>query len=331
MDVYVVQPPRRRYWLHALLFLATVVMTMACGARLQDQFVHHLPILSDTDDWRSLFPYAWILEDPRRLLSGLPFAGTLMLILFTHEMGHYYYCVKYKVGATLPFFLPFPTLVGTLGAFIRIKSFIRSRNGLFDIGIAGPIAGFVVAFVAMIVGLLLSQPTPITAEGSELGSPLIFHLFATLMAALGVTHLQVPMPMLELHPVALAAWFGMLATSLNLLPGGQLDGGHIIYALAPHWHKRVSLITALALIPLALFQWLGWLVWVFVIYMTGLRHPQVPPWPYPDQRRRTLALLAAIMLILTFIPAPFHRAGHGAQWVEDSSVIGLIWNGTHQQ
>src|SRR5689334_21150660 len=96
MEVYVVHPPKRRYGLHLVLFLATVLMTMVCGARLQYQFVHHLPVISDSEDSLSLFPYHWLAEDPSRLLSGLPFAMTLMLILFTHEMGHYYYCVKYK-------------------------------------------------------------------------------------------------------------------------------------------------------------------------------------------------------------------------------------------
>jgi membrane-associated protease RseP (regulator of RpoE activity) len=320
MEVYVVHPPKRRYWLHIALLLATVFMTTVCGARLQYQFAHHLPVISDSDESLSLFPYHWLAEDPSRLLTGLPFAATLMLILFTHEMGHYYYCVRYKVGATLPFFIPFPTLIGTLGAFIRIKSFIRSRNGLFDIGIAGPIAGFVVAFTSMIVGLVLSRPALPNAEPSELGAPLVFHLFARILGSMGVAHLHSPISGLELHPVALAAWFGMLATSLNLLPGGQLDGGHIVYALAPHWHKRVSLITALALVPLALFQWAGWLIWVFVIYMTGLRHPQVPSWPYPDPRRRALAVFAAVMLVLTFIPAPFHKG----------SLIDVIYAVTHQ-
>jgi len=112
----------------------------------------------------------------------------------------------------------------------------------------------------------------------------------------------------------------MLATSLNLLPGGQLDGGHIVYALAPHLHRRVSLITAIALVPLALFQWAGWLIWVVVIYVTGMRHPQVPSWPYPDPRRRGLALFAAVMLVLTFIPAPFHKG----------SLIDLIYAVAHQ-
>jgi membrane-associated protease RseP (regulator of RpoE activity) len=331
MEVYVVHPPKRRYWLHLVLFLATILMTMVCGARLQYQFAHHLPIISDAQESLSLFPYHWIAEDPRRLLSGLPFAATLMLILFTHEMGHYFYCVRYKVGATLPFFIPFPTLIGTLGAFIRIKSFIRSRNGLFDIGIAGPIAGFVVAFASMIVGLLLSNPALPGSATSEVGAPLVFHIFAPLLGAFGVQHLRLPLGGLDLHPVALAAWFGMLATSLNLLPGGQLDGGHIVYALAPHLHKRVSLITAIVLIPLALCQWAGWLVWVFVIYMTGMRHPQVPSWPYPDPKRRTLAIFAALMLLLTFIPAPFHSSGKGAQLIEDDSIIGLVYSATHQQ
>jgi membrane-associated protease RseP (regulator of RpoE activity) len=158
----------------------------------------------------------------------------------------------------------------------------------------------------------------------------VFHIFAPLLASLGASQLRAPMSMIDFHPVALAAWFGMFATALNLLPGGQLDGGHIVYALAPHWHRRVSFLTALVLVPLALCQWIGWLIWVVVIYMTGTRHPQVPAWPYPDPRRRALALFAAVMLVLTFIPAPFHRTGKGAQWIEDSSIIGIAWSATHQ-
>jgi membrane-associated protease RseP (regulator of RpoE activity) len=306
VEVFVVHPPRRRYWLHILLFALTVLMTMVCGARLQYYFANHLPI-SDVQGPLGLFPVGWIIEQPSRLLSGLPFALTLMLILFTHEMGHYLYCVRYGVAATLPFFIPFPTFIGTLGAFIRIKSFIRSRDALFDIGIAGPIAGFVVAVAATVVGLLLSQPLPVTSPPSELGTPLIFEAFTKALGALGVARLQVPMYALDFHPVALAAWFGMLATALNLLPGGQLDGGHIVYSVAPRWHRRISTITAIALVPMALFQWAGWLVWVLVIYLSGLRHPQVPEWPRPNLVRRRLALVAVVMLVLTFIPAPFRN------------------------
>jgi len=155
IQVLYVPRPRQRYWLHVLLLLVTVFTTLVVGSRMEYNFQHGRPafLLEDTD---SFFPVRWALEQPSRLLWGLPFASTLMLILLAHEMGHYLYCVYYGVNATLPFFIPAPTLIGTLGAFIRIRSPIRSRTALFDIGVAGPIAGFVVATAVLIFALPLS-------------------------------------------------------------------------------------------------------------------------------------------------------------------------------
>src|SRR5512147_3110835 len=158
IEVFLVQQrPKRRYWLHALLLLATIFTTLVVGARLEFNFLHGLPAFSLDDNTLPLFPLGWVFDEPSRLLLGVPFAGTLMLILLAHEMGHYIYCLRYGVNATLPFFIPAPTLIGTLGAFIRIKSPIKSRADLFDIGIAGPIAGFVVAVPVMLYGLLASK------------------------------------------------------------------------------------------------------------------------------------------------------------------------------
>ncbi len=161
IEVFLVQErPRRRYWLHALLLLATVFTTLVVGARLEFNFLNNLPAFTIGDSVLPFFELGWVLEQPSRLLLGVPFAGTLMLILLAHEMGHFIYCLRYGVNATLPFFIPAPTLIGTLGAFIRIKSPIRSREALFDIGIAGPIAGFVVALVTLVAALSLSKPLP---------------------------------------------------------------------------------------------------------------------------------------------------------------------------
>src|SRR5512141_3114088 len=146
IEVFVVAPPARpRSWLHVLLLLLTLFTTLIVGARLEYNFLHNLPAFTLQEDTLPMFPLSWIYHAPSRLLLGLPFAGTLLAILLAHEMGHYVFCVRYGVNATLPYFIPAPTLIGTLGAFIRIKSPIRSREALFDIGIAGPIAGFVVA------------------------------------------------------------------------------------------------------------------------------------------------------------------------------------------
>jgi membrane-associated protease RseP (regulator of RpoE activity) len=230
----------------------------------------------------------------------------LMLILLAHELGHYLYCEYYGVYATLPFFIPAPTLIGTLGAFIRIRSPIRSRTALFDIGIAGPIAGFVVATIVLMFALPLSRMMPGAAHGDiDLGYPLIFRL---LWAALGKSQ-SASLQSVYLHPTAIAAWVGMFATALNLLPGGQLDGGHIVFSIAPRAHKLISRLTILALIPMALYFWAGWLIWAILLRISGMRHPVVAEWPEVAGARRWLAVFALIMLVLTFAPAPF---GHSS-------------------
>ncbi len=196
--------------------------------------------------------------------------------------------------------------IGTFGALIRIKSPIRSRQALFDIGIAGPIAGFLVAVPVLLWGLALSKPMPAHAFSPEfdVGYPLIFYLVHHALAP--VAHNSTPLGGLYLHPVGLAAWVGMLATALNLLPGGQFDGGHILYALAPRAHRFVTRATIAILVPLGLFFWMGWLVWAGVLMLTGMRHPDVPKWPEVGAARRWLGGLAAGMLVLTAALAPIH-------------------------
>jgi membrane-associated protease RseP (regulator of RpoE activity) len=302
-DVYVVYPLRRRYWLHLLLFATTVFTTLIVGARLQYNFDLGLPqFRSDAD----LFPLRWALEQPSRLLLGVPFSVALLGILLAHEMGHFVYAQRNRVWATLPFFLPAPTLIGTLGAFIRIRSPIRTRAALFDIGIAGPIAGFVVAVPVLLLALLFSKPMAASANDSmlTLGYPLIFDLGWKLHP-----HSPVLLSQLNLSPIAIAAWVGMFATSLNLLPGGQLDGGHIVYALWPRAHKWISRLTVLALVPLGIFFWMGWLVWAALLLLTLMRHPTVPELPPLDTKRKILAVTALAMFVLTLIPAPFVGAG----------------------
>jgi hypothetical protein len=312
-DVSVTSPRTHRYWLHLLLLALTFFTTLVVGARLQWNFLVGLPPFTLGDN---IFPSLHWAMQGNHLLLGLPFSLTLMLILLAHEMGHYLFCVRYGVSATLPFFIPFPTLIGTLGAFIRIKSSLRSRAVLFDIGIAGPIAGFVVALVVLIFSLGLSRVAPVGAlpPDIQLGYPLIFHLVRTSLIGLGYAHglAGVPLSRLYLHPVAIAAWVGMFATSLNLLPGGQLDGGHIVFSVSPRAHKTISRLTILALIPLALFFWTGWLVWAILLRLSGMRHPSVPVWPEITTGRRWLAVCALLMLVLTLAYAPI-SAGSGEQ------------------
>lgn len=281
---------------------------MVVGARMEANFLRHLPVFSLADDTLSLFPIGWIAQHPANLLLGLPFSLTLMFILFAHEMGHYLYARHYRVYATPPFFVPCPSLIGTLGAFIRIKSPIPSRAALFDIGIAGPIAGFIPACAALLVGISLSHPIAgYSSSEIQLGFPLAFYLAGRLL------HIAVPISALSLHPIAAAAWVGMFATALNLLPGGQLDGGHIIFSIAPRWHRGISLLTVFALVPFGKYLWMGWLLWSVMLFVT-LRHPRVPKYPSVTGGRRVLAVCAALILVLSFTPAPFTHSSGKEVW-----------------
>ena len=298
IQVMVYHPRRRFYWLHGLLLALTLFTTLTVGARMQYNFQRNLPCFYAGDDGLDFFPWQWALH-PSHLALGVPFSLSLLLILMAHEMGHYIYCRKYGVWATLPFFIPFPSLFGTMGAFIRIRSPIESRDALFDIGIAGPIAGFVVAVAVLWVSLGFSTVPPAlaTLPTIRLQYPLIFQLFNHWRGG-------PPLALVNLHPMAIAAWVGMFATSLNLIPGGQLDGGHLVFSLAPGAHRIVSGIVMLALVPLGYYFWAGWLIWPILIGVTGLRHPMVPLWPGVSRSRYKLAILAFVMLVLTFSYAP---------------------------
>jgi membrane-associated protease RseP (regulator of RpoE activity) len=194
-----------------------------------------------------------------------------------------------------------------MGAFIRIRSPIHSRSELFDIGIAGPIAGFVPAVVAAFVGLGLSKPMPHFSQTPEIqfGHSPVFALVQWLLSPFSNNPaLHMPLDRVYLHPIAVAAWVGMFATSLNLLPGGQLDGGHIVYSLAPRAHRWITVVTAVALLPLAWLHWAGWGIWAVLVFLTGVRHPLVPVEPPLTARRKAVALVALGILLLTFTWAP---------------------------
>jgi len=304
-------PPRERYWLHVVLLLATVFTTLVVGARLQFNFLHNLPQFAAGDGILPFFDLQWALTQPSRLLLGIPFSATLLLILLSHEMGHYLLCRYYGVRATLPFFIPAPTLIGTLGAVIRIKAPIRSRAALFDIGFAGPIVGFVVAVATLAAALLLSKPLAagMATPDLQLGFPPVFYLVDRLQRILAPGHAIAALPLsrVYLHPTAVAAWVGMFATALNLLPSSQLDGGHIVYALAPRVHRAVSLLTILCLAYLGRI-YVGWWVWAGLILGMNIltyRQQQAPAYPDLPANRFVLALLALVMLALTFTVSPF--------------------------
>jgi len=300
-------PPRQRYWLHVLLFVATCFTTLVMGARMQYNFNHDRPALSMSDESLPLFPAAWIYTQPAQLLAGWPFAFTVMLFFLAHEMGHYLCCRYYGIYATLPFFIPFPSVFGTMGAVILIRSRIRSRTALFDIGIAGPIAGFVVALAVLVISSGWSKPmtSPLSPGDYQLGFPYIFTLVHRALAIVNAAHAPaLPLGQVLLHPAAIAAWVGMFATSLNLLPGGQLDGGHISFAVSPRAHKYISWLTIGILLPMAYYLWAGWWIWAIFLQLSSLRHPRVAEWPRVSGRRVWLAVLAMAMLLLTVTPAP---------------------------
>jgi membrane-associated protease RseP (regulator of RpoE activity) len=232
-----------------------------------------------------------------------------MTILMAHEMGHFLACVYYRIDATLPFFLPAPTFIGTLGAFIRFRSPIYSRRVLFDIGIAGPLAGFVFLVPALAIGLTFSKVIPGIAHQGDmwLGSPLL------LRALEWVVFPGIPSSDIYLHPVARAAWVGLLATALNLLPIGQLDGGHILYSFFGKQHAVVSTVCCLALIPLGLLYW-PWSVWGVLFFIFARRHFSIVDHSDLGMGRRALGLLSVLIFILCFIPEPvLYNAGAAAR------------------
>ena len=302
--------PRERYWVHVLLLLATVFTTLVVGARMQYNFLHDLPPFAVGEDYLPFFQIGWVLAHPARLLLGIPFSATLLGILLAHEMGHYLCCRYYGVHATLPFFIPAPTMIGTLGAVIRIRSPIRSRKALFDIGIAGPIAGFVVAVVALAFAMNLSKPlVRMGPSDLSLGFPEIFHIMHNLLRSLTPGHAIAGLPLhrIYLHPTAVAAWVGMFATALNLLPSGQLDGGHIVYALAPRAHRVISWITVIGLVFLgrSSYTWYFWAGLIAGMNVLTYRQEQAPEYPMLPASRWGLGLLALLMLALTLTITPF--------------------------
>ncbi|MDP7072150.1 MAG: site-2 protease family protein [Candidatus Marinimicrobia bacterium] len=242
-------------------------------------------------------------NNPLDLLKGIPFSLTLMLILGTHEFGHYYYSQKHNVEATLPYFIPAPTFIGTFGAFIKMTSPVRRRDALLQIGASGPIAGFIIALPALIIGLQLSEVVEITPEfgGIILGDSILMKL-VTAAVHPNLADSQDIM----LHPIAFAGWIGLLVTMLNLLPIGQLDGGHVAYAMLGDRHDLFAKIAFAALIPLSIFS-LNWLVWALLILviMRTTSHPPVQDLHLPLSRNnRLIGYLCFVIFILCFVPAP---------------------------
>jgi membrane-associated protease RseP (regulator of RpoE activity) len=272
---------KRNVVANILLFCITFVTTLAAGALHQ-----------------GIDP----LEHPELLWRGLPFSLTLLLILAAHEFGHYFMSRKHRIDVTLPYFIPAPSFIGTFGAFIKMKSPIMDRRVLLDVGAAGPLVGFVVALPVIIAGLALSPTVTGGPEGGmTLGTSALFSLLVW------IVHGNLPAETnLILHPMAFSGWIGLLVTCLNLLPVGQLDGGHVAYAVLGTRQKTVARFVIALLVVLGLTGWSGWFFWAALLLLMGIEHPPVVyEWVPLDRRRTIVGWITLFLFATTFTPAPF--------------------------
>ncbi len=294
-------PPLKTLILSCLLFVLTLCTCLVAGTQFAIAYAHNQAVSFD----EFVRAFTLIYRHPLALSTGLPFALTLLAILLTHELAHFFACRHHHIHSSYPFFIPFPTLIGTLGAFILIRSPIRTTRALFDVGASGPLVGFVVAVPALIFGVMHAKFVPGLADpasaGVVLGTPLILHFLAVIL------HPGVAAGNLLLHPVGRAAWVGLFATSLNLLPAAQLDGGHILRSLSPGAHRYSSMILPLCLVLLGFLHfWPGWYVWgVLLFCIRFFRFLPIYDLEPLDPNRRFGALLTLLVFILCFMPSPF--------------------------
>jgi len=274
-------PPKPRVFWNIVLFILTLMTTTLAGA-LQE----------------GVNP----LKNPEQIPKGFPFALALMGILLAHELGHYLVARRHGMDVTLPYFIPAHPFIGTFGAFIKMRSPARDRRMLMDIGAAGPLVGVVVAIPLVVLGLSLSEVKKIEGPvGINLGDSLLLWAISKLV----VGNLP-PGYDVMIHPVGFAGWIGLLVTSLNLLPVGQLDGGHVLYALLGERQTKISKFVFAGLLALGILGWEGWLFWGLLLWIMGFRHPPPLEWWVPlDRRRKIIGWATIAVFILTFIPVPF--------------------------
>ncbi|RJP13998.1 MAG: site-2 protease family protein [Candidatus Abyssobacteria bacterium SURF_5] len=271
---------RRKISTNIILFIATLFTTIFAGAMLAE-----------------VNP----VTHPHLLYRGIPFSLTLMGILLSHELGHYLMSRRHNVDATLPYFIPAPTFVGTFGAVIKVNSNVPDRRALLDIGASGPIIGFLFSIPALVIGFELSYPVPDITGGINFGSSILLEVLA------GIFFSSIPDGYaINLHPIALAGWIGLLVTMMNLLPVGMMDGGHISYALFGRRHYHISVAVVVVLLVMGIYGWFGWAIWGMLNMAFGLRHPP-PTHPHVplDGRRKLIGAAAAVIFIVTFVPMPF--------------------------
>jgi len=272
--------------INVFLFLGTIITTVGAGA-----------IYLENKD---------IISNPLNLIYGVPYSLAILFILGAHEMGHYMMCRKHGIPATLPFFIPAPFLFGTMGAVIKIKGIMKNRKVLFDVGTAGPIAGILATIPVLIVGIYLSDFQLIPEDKSGylyFGEPLLFKFLVFLVKGTAPANHS-----LNISSIALAGWAGLFVTAMNLIPVGQLDGGHIIYSFSPKNHRMISKLFTLILIPLGLIFWHGWIMWaLLLIFFVRFNHPNTTFDHVPlDGKRKIIGIITLIIFILTFIYQPFY-------------------------
>ncbi len=294
----------REYGLPLLLLSASVVTTTANGARFMQNFLEGMPpVVRDSDLW----PWGWLADHPEFFKTGWAFSASLLGILLIHEFGHYFAARWHRIQTSLPWVLPAPTLSGTAGAVIRIRTRIPHRIALMDVGVYGPLAGYLASTLAVAVGFLLSHRVAAGAATAMVrfgGEPLTIRIVHAVLA-----HWNPNLPAFEQitpHPVLLAGWIGLFMTSLNLIPGGQLDGGHVVYAFSARLHRFLTRILPFILLVVGMLFWVGWILWGLVLLLPVMRHPKVPLQGRLDSRRVVLGVIAVLMFLLTFNLTPFY-------------------------
>jgi membrane-associated protease RseP (regulator of RpoE activity) len=302
------RPPfslKRRIWLNVLLFVVTVFSTIFVGTSMSLGYEHADAVVGNSE----LPVNLETLSNPQVLSLSVVYAAVLLGILLGHELGHFLTCRYYRIDATLPYFIPAPTLIGTLGAFIKIKSPITRKQQLFDIGVAGPLTGFILSLPAVIYGLSLSKVVRSIPPEESLTSPFVVHSFGEplilkIVGALIFKNIP-PDHEIFLHPVAFAGWVGILVTAFNLFPIGQLDGGHVAYALFGRKSQNLARFFLLVFVFMGIFFWIGWFIWAFIIVILGLRHPRIQDEATPlSPRRKLIGFVIILIFILSFIPDP---------------------------
>ncbi len=288
--------------LACILFLLTLCTCLVAGTQFANAYAQNEAFSFD----EFLRSFTLFYKHPLGLAAGLPFALTLLTILLTHELGHFFACRYHHIRATYPFFVPFPNLNGTFGAFILIRSPILTNRALFDVGASGPLVGFFFAVPALVYGVLHAKLVPGLADPANAeviyGTPLLLRLLDA------VLHPGVSPDALLLPPIGRAAWVGLFVTSLNLVPVAQLDGGHILRSLSPRIHRYSSILLPAVLILLGLVGfWDGWYIWgALLLAMRLLRVAPIYDPATLDRGRRWGALLALLIFLLSFMPVPFY-------------------------